>query len=121
MLRIDIQTVRQDVTLRCSGRLVLGFEAEALRCMVTARPEHSIRVDLRGVTRIDAAGLGALVDIQCWAHRRNRRLVISNPSGQVRHLIGLTWLHLVLAIADSPDAETEVESEPEFTQRAMTA
>jgi len=121
MLRIDIQTVRHDATLRCSGRLVLGLEVEALRCMAMSRPERSIRLDLRDVHAIDAAGLGALVDVQCWAHKRGKALTIVSPSGIVRRLIALTWLHLVLAVADSPDAGTEVESERDLTERALTA
>ena len=98
MLRIDIHAVRSNVTLRCSGRIVLGLEAETLRCMATSRTENCLTLDLSGIRALDAAGIGLLVELQCWANRRGKALRIAQPSPCVRKLIGLTKLHSVLQL-----------------------
>ncbi|MGC2110944.1 MAG: STAS domain-containing protein [Candidatus Korobacteraceae bacterium] len=100
MLRVDIQSAPGMVTLRCSGRIVLGVEAETLRCMVTSRAEEVLVLDLRGVHAVDAAGLGLLVELCSWAQRRNSVLAIANPSRRVHKLIAMTRLHSVLRMAD---------------------
>ncbi len=98
MLRIDIHAVHPNVTLRCSGRIVLGLEAETLRYMATSRRENCLTLDLSGICVIDAAGLGLLVELQCWANDRKKRLRIAQPSRCVRKLITLTKLQSVLQI-----------------------
>ena len=121
MLRVEIQARQESVTLRCSGRIVLGLEAEALRCMATSRKEQLLMLDLANVGAVDAAGLGLLVELQGWARQHNRVLRILNPSAGVRRIIALTWLYLVLSIAESSDAGLDWESDSGFRQRAMTA
>jgi anti-anti-sigma factor len=101
MLRIEIHAVHPNVTLRCSGRIVLGLEAETLRCMATSRSENCLALDLSGIGALDAAGLGLLVELQCWAKRRQKALRIVRPSACVRKLIALTNLQSVLQIVGS--------------------
>ncbi len=96
MLRIDIHAVHPNVTLRCSGKIVLGLEAETLRCMAMSRKENCLTLDLSGIRALDAAGLGLLVELQCWAKRENKALRIAEPSAYVRKLIALTNLQSVL-------------------------
>jgi anti-anti-sigma factor len=98
MLRIDIHAMYPNVTLQCTGRLVLGVEAETLRCMATSRHEKCLTLDLRGICALDAAGLGLLVELQCWAQHHKKSLRIVKPSACVRRLIALTNLHSVLQI-----------------------
>jgi anti-anti-sigma factor len=98
MLRIDIQAAHPNVTLRCSGRIVLGLEAETLRCMATSRTENCLILDLSGIRALDAAGLGLLVELQCWARHRGKALRIVDPSACVRRLIALTNLQSVLQV-----------------------
>ena len=98
MLRIDIHAVYPNVTLRCSGRIVLGLEAETLRYMATSRKENCITLDLSGIRVIDAAGLGLLVELQGWANQWRKALRIARPSPYVRKLIALTKLQSVLKL-----------------------
>ena len=100
MLRVEIQSAQGMVTLRCSGRIVLGVEAETLRCMATSRAEEVLVLDLREVHIVDAAGLGLLVELSGWAQGRNSVLAIANPSRRVCKLITMTKLHSVLRMAD---------------------
>ncbi len=98
MLRIDIKAVHPNVTLRCSGRIVLGLEAETLRCMAMSRRENCLTLELSGIRALDAAGLGLLVELQCWASGQKKALRIAQPSSCVRKLIALTNLQSVLEL-----------------------
>ena len=96
MLKVDIQSAPPVVTLVCSGRIVLGVEAETLRCVATARSERHLLLELSHVSRIDAAGLGVLVELHRWAEQRSATLTIANPSPRAHNLIALTSLNRVL-------------------------
>jgi anti-anti-sigma factor len=99
MLRIDIQSEPPAVTLVCAGRLVLGVEAETLRCMAMSRPERNVLLELSRVDGIDAAGLGLLIELHRWAERRAASLTVANPSPAAHRLLVLTNLDRVLRIA----------------------
>ena len=101
MLRIDIHAVHPNVTLLCSGRIVLGLELETLRCMATSRTENCLILDLNSIRTLDAAGLGLLVELQCWAKHRKKVLRIVQPSACLRKLIALTNLQSVLQVVNS--------------------
>ena len=116
MLTVTVHSGSSAVRLFCHGRIVLGLEAETLRCIATSRPEHRLIVDLRDVCRVDASGLGLLVDLHCWAQQRAGELRIANPSCEVRRLFALTNLESVLGI----DWAAQCEFDPPG-QRAMTA
>ena len=118
MLRVDIHSAPPVVQLLCSGRLVLGVEAETLRCMATSRPERQLVIDLQRVHAIDAAGLGLLVELYCWARERSHSLVVANPSSRVQQLITLTNLKSVLQLAATRIDEL---ADDEGERRAMTA
>lgn len=107
------------VKLLCSGRIVLGVEAETLRCMATSRPERRVVIDLQQIQSMDAAGLGLLVELHCQAQQRASRLTVANPSPWVRRLIALTHLESVLQVAGS--ADTRIADDDEDQRRAMTA
>jgi anti-anti-sigma factor len=101
MLRIDMQSANSIATLICSGRLILGVETETLRTMVQSRREREIRVDLSAVDKIDASGLGLLVELQAWAHEIGRTLTFTNLSDDVWRLVIITKLYDSLEIADA--------------------
>jgi anti-anti-sigma factor len=116
MLTVTVHSGLSAVTLLCHGRIVLGLEAETLRCIATSRPEHRVIVDLRDVCRMDASGLGLLVDLHCWAQQRAAELRIANPSSEVRRLFAITNLESVLGIDHAAQREFDTTG-----QRAMTA
>lgn len=101
MLRIDIHSANSVATLICSGRLVLGVETETLRTMVQSRKEKNIHIDLSAVERIDASGLGLLVELQVWAGECRRTLALTNLSEEVWRLVILTKLYDALQISDA--------------------
>jgi anti-anti-sigma factor len=121
MLRIEIQSAPPMVKLLCSGRIVLGVEAETLRCMATSRPERRVVVDLQQIHAMDAAGLGLLVELHCRAQQRAGLLTVANPSPCVRRLMALTHLESVLQVAAFAAADVAESADDEDERRAMTA
>jgi len=101
MLRIDIQSCNTVATLACSGRLVFGVETETLRTMIQSRPEEVLRVDLSGLKNIDAAGLGALVELSVWAREAGRTLTLLDLPENVWRLVIITKLYSALEISYS--------------------
>jgi anti-anti-sigma factor len=120
MLRIEIQSRNGVATLHCSGRVVFGVEAEMLRTMVQSRPESSVRVSLAGVEKIDATGLGLLVELQNWAADTGRNLVLIDLSLPVWRLVILTKLCASLEISYS-DIPQVFECPDECGRREMIA
>jgi anti-anti-sigma factor len=96
MLKVEIQSAPPAVALVCAGRIVLGVEAETLRCMTMVRRERHVLLELSRVKAVDAAGLGLLVELHCWAQHRSMHLIIANPSLQAQKMIALTNLDRVL-------------------------
>ncbi len=105
------------VTLLCHGRIVLGVEAETLRCIATSRTERRIVIDLQHVYGMDAAGLGLLVALHCWARQHAVWLNVTRPSPCVQRLVSLTGLDSVLDIERSPAQVDFIPCE----RNAMTA
>ncbi len=105
------------VTLVCHGRIVLGVEAETLRCIAISRQERRVVVDLQHVYGMDAAGLGLLAELHCWARQRAGRLSITRPSPCVQRLVSLTGLDSVLDIERSLLHDDRIRCE----RSAMTA
>src|SRR5215469_2121889 len=118
MLTVEIRSVPPVVKLYCAGRIVLGVEAETLRCMAASRPERSMVVDLQQVHAIDAAGLGLLVELHCRALENASDFSVANPSPCVRRLMALTNLESVLQLDDTGELELTCDS---LNGRAMTA
>lgn len=116
MLTVNVQSAPPTVTLLCQGRIVLGVEAETLRCIATSRLERRVVIDLRGVHGMDASGLGLLVELYCRARQRADWLSIANPSPCVRRLMAMTNLESVLEFESLQEEDLN-----ESGRRAMTA
>lgn len=117
MLTVNVQSTPPTVTLLCQGRIVLGVEAETLRCIAISRPECHVVIDLREVYGMDASGLGLLVELYCHARQRSGWLSIANPSPWVRHLMAMTNLEPVL---EFEGLQEDDDFDP-CERRAMTA
>lgn len=104
MLRIEIASSNACVTLICFGRLTLGVELETLRSIAQSRHEEQIRIDLSAVDRIDASGLGLLLELQAWANQHRRTLILIDLSDNVWRMVVLTKLYGALEISSSDSA-----------------
>src|SRR5215475_15249910 len=95
LISANEKNVRESVTLRCHGRIVRGEETKLL-CAVLRRKVREITLDLRDVTEIDAAGIGALVSLQA----SGIYLTLANPTANVREVLRLTKLDSVFEIVE---------------------
>ena len=82
------------VIVRCSGRLVAGKAAWALYDTVTSQQnKRVVLLDLTGVNRVDARGLGLLAFLKKWANEAGARmeLIPSRPVLELLELAGLSY------------------------------
>ena len=121
MLRIDIKSRNGIATLDCAGHVVFGVEAEMLRTMVQSRPEACLRINLSQAKKIDASGLGLLVELQTWARQTRRSLLLVDLSEEVWRLVILTKLCASLEVTYSGPTGMFDEEEDECGRREMIA
>lgn len=96
MLSVTTDDVHRTETLHCRGRIVRGEETRLL-CAVIRRKARAVVLDLREVTEIDAAGIGALVSLQA----AGIYLTLANPCPAVREVLRVTKLDSVFEISES--------------------
>lgn len=114
MLSVHIEKVGDIAVVECEGRIVRSEAAFTLRYAVTSQRDARIVVlDLSEVTAIEGGGLGMLVFLQRWAHDRDIRFKLFNPSRSVRdklehtssmsacEIATLDEMMALLALADS--------------------
>jgi anti-anti-sigma factor len=108
---LKINTVIHDQTaiLECEGPIVRGEEINVLYGKVILQHSSIVILDLSGVTRMDAAGLGILVACYQALLVNQRRFVLQNPSAHVADLLQRTNLHRLFEIVNS-DEEHELSA-----------
>jgi anti-anti-sigma factor len=81
------------VIVECKGRLT-AEHSEAMKSRVRSLlpATRRIIIDLREVTRMDSAGLGAIVGLYISAKKCGCELVLINYNKSIRDLLGLTNL-----------------------------
>jgi anti-anti-sigma factor len=101
MLNVRIENSGDAVILHCRGRLVAGKEASTLyNTVVSEQGKRVVILDLRGVNRVDARGLGVLVSIKQWADDAGVRQQLI-PSKPLKELLDLTGLHSLFEICSA--------------------
>ena len=104
-LKLSMKTRhRGDVIIvHCQGRIVYRDEAAALSQLVGEILEDrgKIILDLSGVSFMDSAGIGELVQLHTWAQAKDAELKVASPSSFVRRLLDLTHLDSFLDIHSS--------------------
>ena len=98
VLTLVVEKSPHMTVLRCSGRIVRGDGADALRRVAMSQDQDRVVIDLSAVRAIDAAGLGVLVELQNWADNSNRTLQLLKPCKRVREILESTKLNFVFEI-----------------------
>jgi ABC-type transporter Mla MlaB component len=68
----------------------VAFREAAILVLDGLPDAAALAVDLSGTVRVDSAGLSALMLIQRHAAQRSQRVVLQNPSDELRFLLALT-------------------------------
>jgi anti-anti-sigma factor len=98
MLTLKIHDLGDNKVLECAGQITSGC-ADILRIAVLRQPRVRIVVlDLGGVTRVDAAGLGVLVSLRTWAKETGRTIKLMNLTPSVEEVLKLTHLRSVFEV-----------------------
>jgi len=84
--------------VHCGKRLVYGDAAEALRRVELRPVDGRVVLDLSEVEIIDAAGLGALVDLHVRVTQSGAELVLLNPHVNVLEVLRMTRLDSVFTV-----------------------
>lgn len=99
---------RARATLRLDGELDLASAPTLTACLhgQLAEGRKRLRLDLSGLTFVDATGLAALVDGHHRLLSERGALVITAMSARCRRLIEMVGLDHTLLIADQPGGIT---------------
>ncbi len=93
MLNTTVEVFGNTTVLRCKGRIVIGDAYAILRNAVISQTHTEMLVlDLAQVDRIDAGGLGMLVELRAWAYSHAIGLRLMNVMNQVEQVLELTGL-----------------------------
>jgi anti-sigma B factor antagonist len=92
------------VILEPNGRLTAETVDEFAQSVAKwiAHGRHDIILDLRHVSYLDSAGLGALAQAYTSSRRRGGRVVFAHVAGKNLELLRITKLLTVFEIYDSP-------------------
>jgi len=99
-----LNNFRQDSTIQFVSnvrQLVRGREQEILNELQPLVESGSVRLNLRSIERIDAAGLAALVSLYCAAGKAGHEFAVVDPSRQVARILTIVGLDRVLLSKDS--------------------
>ena len=113
---MDLDTAGRALRLLVHGDVDLVSHEqlrEALNIAVSATDQRPIEVDLRGVTCLDAVGVGIMVGGYNAARRRGQTLRVVGASGVVRRVLAITGAASVLVDgAEAPSAPEGPAGDP---------
>jgi anti-anti-sigma factor len=92
--------------------LVRGNENAFLERFMPLVRRQCIALNLEAVTRIDAAGLAALITVYCTARESGHDFTILNPSSHVAEILAVVGLDRILIArsdADCPVGNMQVQ------------
>jgi anti-sigma B factor antagonist len=104
MLNATAQKLGDSTVLRCQGRIVIGDAYAILRTAVLRQTHtRTLILDLAQVDRIDAGGLGVLLDLREWAYSQAIRFQLMNVMNRVEFVLELTKLDRVFEFCSVED------------------
>lgn len=104
MLKTTVQKIRDTTIVRCQGRIIVGEDFSNLRDAVMRNSSAAMVVlDLAGVRRVDAGGLGMLLGLHGWAEGNAIRLKLMNVMPKVDRMLRLTKLDRVFEFCSIGD------------------
>lgn len=105
-LKLSSRVINDVLIVDCSGRIVFGEEAGAIRDFVKGvlAQHKQIVLNLKNVSYIDSGGLGTLVGLYTSAHSAGGDIRLSQLTQRVGQLLQVTKLVTVFASFDSDEA-----------------
>jgi anti-anti-sigma factor len=114
MLKVQPRNSGTAVIFYLQGQIVNG-ETDVLRNAVVFQPNVcAVILDLAGVNIVDAAGLGAMLELREQANLKGIRFELVNLNKWVRYVLELSRLDSVF------DVKTEVDCLPRVSRNRRT-
>ena len=102
-MRVHVQKLGNISILRLHGRIVIG-ETDILSSTVGSQVDAStVVLDLAHVSRIDARGLGVLLELREQAESKGIEFRIMNVTRLVQQVLKITKLDAVFEVASERD------------------
>ncbi len=124
MLQLATQHSDDITTIWCKGRIVLGDDLHRLTVATLSQNTPEVILDLSGVNLIDAAGLGALVDVHKRFQCAGKEMELMDPTRFVSHVFRITRLDTVFHIVRTRQIAVALANRrkrrSEFVQLLMT-
>ena len=98
MLGMTIQNLGDVTVLHCHGPLTLGSRTDLVSTVLAQPSARTIVLDFAGVSKLDAAGIGVLVDLRNHLSANARRLKLMNVNPRIEHVLQLTGVSTVLEV-----------------------
>ena len=115
MLKVRIENLGQIAILHVRGHIVVGVDAEMLRKFVMAQTNVSaVVLDLAQVTRIDARGVGLLLELREQFQKKGVEFRLMNVSALVQQILRITCLETVFEISSREEILSGDLSEEEL-------
>jgi len=105
---VEVNNQEPTSILKCHGSLVLGENTAALGSAVEAALAKSrqCRLNLGEVTRIDAHGIGVMMQLVLTARKMGGSIQLAGVSPRLRDILGLTG---VMQALDSANDSTQID------------
>lgn len=102
-LKIETRQIDGVTVVSCSGRIVFGEEATALRDNLkrVLTQSRSIVLNLSGVSYIDSGGLGTLVGVYSSARSAGADIKLTGLGHRIRDVLQITKLATVFEVYDN--------------------
>ena len=124
MLQLATQHSDKVTTIWCKGRIVLGEDLHRLMVVALSQNTPEVILDLSSVNLIDAAGLGALVDVHKRFQCADKKMELRDPRRFVSHVVRITHLdtvfHIVRTRQIAVARKNRRKRRSEFVQLFMT-
>ncbi len=110
MLQTSLRTLGKVFVVDCRGKIVLGEETAALRCLVKELISESSRivVNMAEVTHIDSNGIGTLFGLYVSARNTGATIKLAALGGSVKSVCEIT--KLAVTFETFPTVEEAVTS-----------
>jgi anti-anti-sigma factor len=99
MLEVQAEKLGRVTILHFQGRIVAGIATTTLREAVFAQIDaNEVVVNLAHADLIDAAGLGALLELREWAQSKRIEFKLMNVNARIQQVLEITCLDSVFEI-----------------------
>ncbi|HBT47719.1 MAG TPA: anti-sigma factor antagonist [Peptococcaceae bacterium] len=116
MLKVDVYVVGGVCRIVLNGELDMETVAQ-LQEVVGKVKEHTLEVDLSGVSLVDSTGLKSLLDISNDWRQKGGQMLILRPQPEVAEVMRLVGLDRLLAQSTALDGEEKEEQDDRSRHR----